>query len=154
MEEGELMPAIEKAFAEDEQVLVEGFIPGREITCGVILWEGQPRSLPVTEIITKKEFFDYEAKYTDGAADEITPADIPADVEQLCRATSEMLYEKLNCKGFVRFDYIYNDDGMYFLEVNTVPGLSPNSIVPQQALADGISLTELFSLAIEQALDK
>lgn len=154
MEEGELMPAIEKAFAEDEQVLVEGFIPGREITCGVILWEGQARSLPVTEIITKKEFFDYEAKYIDGAADEITPADIPADVEQLCRATSEMLYEKLNCKGFVRFDYIYNDDGMYFLEVNTVPGLSPNSIVPQQALADGISLKELFSLAIEQAFDK
>jgi D-alanine-D-alanine ligase len=154
IKEDELLPAIEKAFAEDDQVLVEGFIPGREITCGVISWEGQARSLPVTEIISKKEFFDYEAKYTDGVADEITPADIPDDVEQQCRATSEMLYEKLNCRGFVRFDYIYNDDGMYFLEVNTVPGLSPNSIVPQQAEADGISLRKLFSLAIEQALVK
>jgi D-alanine-D-alanine ligase len=152
-EENELVPAIEKAFAEDDQVLVEGFIPGREITCGVILWEGQPRSLPVTEIISTKEFFDYEAKYTDGVADEITPADIPEDVERLCRATSEMLYDNLNCRGFVRFDYIYNDDGMYFLEVNTVPGLSPNSIVPQQAEADGISLEELFGLVIAQALD-
>jgi len=152
--EEELKGAIEKAFREDEQVLVERFIPGREITCGVITYEGQPRSLPVTEIITDNTFFDYEAKYTDGVADEITPADIPEDVEQLCRATSEMLYDRLHCFGLVRFDYIYNDEGMFFLELNTVPGLSPNSILPQQAEADGIPLKELFSLSLEQALER
>ena len=152
--EDDLATAIEKAFGEDDQVLIEGFIPGREITCGVIISGGQSRSLPVTEIITDNTFFDYEAKYTDGVADEITPADIPDDVEQLCRTTSEMLYEQLHCFGFVRFDYIFNDDGLFFLEVNTVPGLSPNSIVPQQAEADGISLKELFSLSLEQALKR
>ena len=152
--EDELIPAIDKAFDEDQQVLVEGYIPGREITCGVITFKGQPRSLPVTEVIPKKDFFDYEAKYTDGMAEEVTPADIPDDLEQLCRATSEMLYERLNCFGFVRFDYIFNDDGLYFLEVNTVPGLSPNSIVPQQAACDGISLTDLFSMSLEQAFSR
>ncbi len=151
-DEASLSDAISKAFNEDEQVLIEGFIPGREITCGVITFEGQARSLPVTEVIPKNEFFDYESKYTDGMAEEVTPANIPADVEQLCRATSEMLYDRLNCFGLVRFDYIFNDSGMYFLEVNTVPGISPNSIVPKQAVVDGISLTELFSLSIEQAL--
>jgi D-alanine-D-alanine ligase len=153
-EEAELSIAIEKAFNEDEQVLVEGFIPGREITCGVITYNGQPRSLPLTEIIPKNDFFDYEAKYTDGMAKEVTPADIPADVEQLCRATSEMLYGKLHCYGFVRFDYIFNESGLYFLEVNTVPGLSPNSIVPKQALNEGISLKELFHLSLQQAISR
>ncbi len=152
--EKEMLPgAIEKAFREDDQVLVEAFIPGREITCGVITDHGKIRSLPITEIIPRNEFFDYEAKYTDGMAAEITPAEIPENIEQKCRSLSEDLYKKLNCRGFVRFDYIYNDDGMFFLEVNTVPGLSPNSILPQQAEADGISLRELFGMALEQALN-
>lgn len=151
-QEIELRAAVERAFLEDAEVIVERFIPGREITCGVLNWEGKVRSLPVTEIISKNEFFDYEAKYTDGVADEVTPARISADVEKQCRLISESLYVKLNCKGFVRFDYIFNDGGMYFLEVNTIPGLSPNSIVPQQAMADGITLSELFSMAIEQTL--
>ncbi len=151
LEEAALPAAIELAFTEDDQVLIEGFIAGREITCGVITYDGGSRSLPITEVIPKNDFFDYEAKYTDGFAEEVTPADIPSDVEQLCRATSEMLYERLNCYGFVRFDYIFNESGMYFLEVNTVPGLSTNSIVPQQAMIDGISLKELFSLSLEQA---
>jgi D-alanine-D-alanine ligase len=148
-----LPEAVHKAFNEDDQVLVEGFIPGREITCGVIIRNEKIHALPITEVISENEFFDYEAKYTDGLAREITPADIPIDVEQECKATSKKLYAALNCKGFVRFDYIFNDNGMYFLEVNTVPGLSPNSIVPQQANADGISLSELFSQAIEQAIN-
>lgn len=148
----DLPAAIDLAFAEDDQVMVEAFIPGREITCGVLNDDGKIRSLPVTEIITKKEFFDYEAKYTNGMADEITPADIPGEIEEECRSKSEFLYRSLNCKGFVRFDYIYNDDGMYFLEVNTVPGLSPNSILPQQAQAVGISLKELFSIVLAEAL--
>lgn len=153
-EEAMLAGAIEKAFLEDDQVLVESFIPGREITCGVLTDRGVVRSLPVTEIIPRNEFFDYEAKYTDGMAAEITPAEIPDEIAEKCRSLSEDLYKKLNCKGFVRFDYIYNEKGMFFLEVNTVPGLSPNSILPQQAEADGISLTQLFGMALEQALNE
>lgn len=148
----ELADAIHLAFVEDDQVMIEAFIPGREITCGVIPGEKGIQSLPVTEIITKNAFFDYEAKYTDGVTDEITPADIPSEISLRCRQLSEMLYRKLNCRGFVRCDYIYNNEGMFLLEVNTVPGLSPNSILPQQACAKGISLQQLFSAAIEQAL--
>ena len=147
-----LVPAIHRAFGEDEQVLVESYIPGTEITCGVMIMNGTVRSFPVTEIVSKNEFFDYEAKYTDGMADEITPARIPDEVERQCRTLSETLYRKLNCRGFVRFDYIFNDEGMFFLEVNTVPGLSPNSILPQQAQAEGISLQELFTAALEEVL--
>jgi D-alanine-D-alanine ligase len=147
-----LKDAISKAFKEDAQVLIEAFIDGREITCGVVTDRGEIRSLPVTEIIPKNEFFDYEAKYTDGMADEITPADIPQNIEMKCRDISEELYREFNCKGFVRFDFIYNEEGMFFLEVNTVPGLSPNSILPQQAEAVGISLTSLFSMVLDQAL--
>jgi len=150
----ELPAALNKAFSEDHQVLVEGFIPGREITCGVITLEGNAHSLPLTEIIPKNDFFDYEAKYTDGMAEEVTPADIPSEIEKQCRTISEMLYEKLNCYGFVRFDYIFNESGIYFLEVNTVPGLSHNSIVPKQAAVDGISLKDLFSLSLQQALSR
>lgn len=148
----DLQPAIDKAFMEDEQVLVEAFIDGREITCGVISDHGEVRSLPVTEIITKNDFFDFEAKYDDSLTDEITPADIPQDIERSSRALSERLYRSLNCKGFVRFDYIYNDEGIFFLEVNTVPGLSPNSILPQQAKAVGISLRELFTMSLDQCM--
>ncbi len=144
--------AIKKAFKEDEYVLVERFIKGREITCGVIKHNGKIIDLPITEIITDNEFFDYEAKYTPGVADEITPGDIPKYIELNCREKSLMLYKNLNCKGFVRFDFIFNDEDMFFLEVNTVPGLSENSIVPQQANEYGISLRELFSSAIEEAL--
>jgi D-alanine-D-alanine ligase len=147
-----LPAAVTRAFEEDDQVLVEAFIPGREITCGVLEIDREIKSLPLTEIITGNEFFDFEAKYTTGKAEEITPAQIPAEIEKECRSTSEMLYMKLNCKGIVRFDYIFNDTGLYFLEVNTIPGLSPRSIVPQQARIAGISLQELFSLIIEQAL--
>ena len=150
----ELPAAVHKAFGEDQQVLVEGFIPGREITCGVITLEGNVHSLPLTEIIPRNDFFDFEAKYADGMAEEVTPADIPSKTEQQCRTISEMLYEKLDCRGFVRFDYIFNESGIYFLEVNTVPGLSPSSIVPRQAAVDGISLKELFSLSLQQALSR
>ncbi|MEN8224470.1 MAG: D-alanine--D-alanine ligase [Bacteroidota bacterium] len=149
---GDLPSAIEKAFIEDEQVLVEGFISGREITCGVIADGDKVRSLPLTEIVSKKEFFDYEAKYTDGLASEITPAQVPKQVEQQCRDTSEMLYKRLNCQGVVRVDYIFNESGLFFLEVNTIPGLSANSIIPQQAAYAGISLPELFSIVLKQAL--
>lgn len=143
--------ALERAFKEDDQVMVEEFIPGREITCGVVTWKGEALALPLTEIVSKTEFFDYEAKYL-GKSDEITPAPVPAEMARLCQETSLMLYSQLNCRGMIRCDYIFNDHGLFFLEVNTVPGLSEASIVPQQAREIGISLRELFTEVILDAI--
>jgi D-alanine-D-alanine ligase len=148
----ELLPAIKLALHEDNRVLLEEYIPGRELSCGIIKYKGQVRDLPITEIISKKEFFDYEAKY-EGMSDEITPAVLPEDTARKVSETSLKLYKLLNCKGMVRFDYILNDKELFFLEVNTVPGLSEQSIVPQQALKAGISLNELFSEAVMNALN-
>ena len=148
----ELLPAIELALHEDSRILLEEHIPGRELSCGVIKYRGQVRSLPITEILTKKEFFDYEAKY-EGMSEEVTPAALTEEKAGKISETSLKLYKLLNCKGMVRFDYILNDEGLFFLEVNTVPGLSELSIVPQQALKAGISLQELFSEAVMNALN-
>lgn len=148
-EKEELSPALELAFREDREVLVEEFIKGRELTCGVILTGGETISLPVTEIIPKKEYFDYEAKYKKGMADEVVPANIPDDVSDECRRISEDLFRKLNCRGVVRFDYIFDGKDFYFLEVNTVPGLTKASIVPNMARAHGWSFTELITRLIE-----
>ncbi|MBU2651805.1 MAG: D-alanine--D-alanine ligase [Bacteroidetes bacterium] len=152
-DEKHLKAAIDRAFQEDESVLVERFIKGREITCGVMKFNGKIIDLPITEIVSKKEFFDYEAKYTPGVADEITPALIPKYIELNCREKSLHLYKHLDCRGFVRFDYIFNDEDLFFLEVNTVPGLSENSIIPQQAQYVGISLREMFSSVLEEAMN-
>ena len=148
----ELVPAINLALHEDNRVLLEEHIPGRELSCGIIKYKGQVRSLPITEILTKKEFFDYEAKY-EGMSEEVTPAVLPEETSREVSETSLKLYKLLNCKGMVRFDYILNDMELFFLEVNTVPGLSELSIVPQQALKAGISLQELFSEAVMNALN-
>ncbi len=151
LSEKELKHAVKRAFREDDEVLVEKFIDGREISCGVMVVDGRVRCLPITEIISNREFFDYKSKY-DGIADEITPADIPKYIEIKCHEKSEFLYKKLNCKGFVRFDYIFTPEDLYFLEVNIVPGLSEASIVPQQARYFGLTLEEVFSSVIEEAL--
>jgi D-alanine-D-alanine ligase len=148
----ELIPALEKAFHEDDLVLLEEHIPGRELSCGTITYKGEIRTLPITEILTKNEFFDYEAKYQ-GKSEEVTPADLPVDIVLVINDSSIRLYKLLNCKGMVRFDYILNGDKLYFLEVNTVPGMSELSIVPQQSLKAGISLQELFSETMLNALN-
>jgi D-alanine-D-alanine ligase len=148
----ELDPALLKAYKEDDQVLLEEYIPGRELSCGAFFRKGRVITLPITEIISEKEFFDYEAKY-EGKSDEITPADIPDDVANAVTDTSLMLYKLLACRGIVRFDYILKEDKLYFLEVNTVPGMSELSIVPQQALKAGISLQELFTETMTNALN-
>ncbi|MGA3015231.1 MAG: D-alanine--D-alanine ligase [Bacteroidales bacterium] len=148
----ELEQALEKAFNEDEEVLVEEFIQGRELTCGVARSEGKIIALPVTEIISKTGFFDYDAKYKAGLADEVVPADIPGDVAEQCRTISTHLYEKLNCRGVVRFDYIYSNYDFYFLEVNTVPGLSEQSIVPKMVHSHGWTMTEFFTRMIDECL--
>ena len=127
------------AFREDDQVMIEEFMPGREISCGVVKVRGELRPLPLTEIISKNEFFDYEAKYQ-GKSEEVTPADVSDEIRAKVQETSLKLYKIFNCKGIVRFDYILDGEELFFLEVNTVPGFSEASIVPQQALKAGISL--------------
>jgi D-alanine-D-alanine ligase len=147
--EDELMPAIEKAFREDSQVLIEEFIEGREVTCGVIKSEGKIYVLPLCEVVSKNEFFDYEAKYQGELAEEIIPAPIDTGFEETVKSTSVFLYHKLNCSGIVRMDYIITGDNVYFLEVNTIPGLSGASIVPKMAKEFGWSYKELIDRIME-----
>lgn len=148
----ELLPAIQNAYNEDDEVLVESFIQGREMGCGVFEFKGKKLVFPITEIISKKEFFDYEAKYTTGMSDEITPADVDEEADFNMKTIASELYSHLGCRGIVRFDFILTDDNIYFLEVNTVPGMSAASIVPQQAQVMGFSLEQLFDMAIENVL--
>lgn len=148
----ELPVAIEKAFREDIEVLVEEYTSGDELTCGVIRYKGELKTFPVTLVKSKKDFFDFEAKYTQGLADEITPAPVDQRLIDDVVTASKLLYEKLNCRGVVRFDFIHNGQVPVFLEVNTVPGMSSASIVPQQARAAGIGEPELYDMIIENAL--
>lgn len=149
----ELEQAISEALHAGNEVLIEEFISGIEITCGILQNRNQLVALPITEIVPKHEFFNYIAKYSAGQADEITPARISDSEAELCKKTSLMLFEKLNCKGLARFDYILSDKKLYFLEVNTVPGLSEASIVPKQANVAGISIEELFTIMINTAIE-
>ncbi len=149
----ELAPALEKAFKEDEQILVEEFIEGREFTIGVYKTKGQITTLPMTEVSTKNKFFDFEAKY-EGKSEETTPADIPEEKAEKIRAAAKKIYKVFNCKGVVRIDFIYNEttNAPYMLEINTVPGQSAASIVPQQVVAMGSNLKEFYSSLIEECL--
>ena len=144
--------AIEKAFAEDDEVLVQQFVKGREMACGVFTLKGKVQVLPITEVVSKNDFFDYKAKYTEGLAIEITPAAITDSQSLECRKLTEHLYKKFNCKGVVRFDYFLSGDEWWFLEVNTVPGFSSGSIVPKQAKAAGFDLKDFFGFLIEEAI--
>jgi D-alanine-D-alanine ligase len=148
----ELPYAIEKAFNEGDNVMVEEFIEGTEITCGVIRYKGKVKALAITEIVPKREFFDFRAKYKDKGTEEITPARIPLSVEAECKNLSEYIYTLLGCKGMIRIDYIVKKGKIYLLEVNSVPGLTEVSLLPKQSLYAGISLKELFGNAIEEAM--
>ena len=147
--------AIAKAFREDDQVLVEEMITGREFTVGVFKSKGQIIVLPVTEVISKKEFFDYEAKY-EGASTEITPANVDEAVAEKIRNAAIKIYTLFNCRGVVRIDFIYNDETgePFMLEINTIPGQSEASIIPQQVKVMGWSLKEFYSKLIEECMDK
>jgi D-alanine-D-alanine ligase len=149
----ELGVAIEKAFKEDDQVLVEEMISGREFTMGVFKSKGQIIALPITEVISKKDFFDFEAKY-EGASQEITPAEINEDWKSQVENTARKIYQVFNCNGVVRIDFIYNagENKPYMLEINTVPGQSEASIVPQQVKAMGWTLEEFYTALVEDAL--
>ncbi len=152
----DLQPAICEAFTEDHAVLVEECIVGREFDCGVFRKaDGEKLVFPITEIIPKggHEFFDYEAKYQ-GFSNEVTPAEVDERISRHIQDVSLQLYDLLGCKGIVRFDYIHDTakDELYFLEVNTIPGQSAESIVPKQAKAMGISPAELYEMSIQAAL--
>lgn len=152
--EDEIISAIQSALEHDSEIIVEEYIKGTEITCGVMKTSGNLLVLPIAEIVSKKEFFDYEAKYTDGMADEIIPARIPDNIREACEKTSALIYEKLFCRGVVRMDYIVKDNKLFFLEVNTVPGMSEASIIPRMIKAKNISMTEAITMLIEDALNR
>ena len=149
-----LLPAIEKAFTEDSQVLIEEFIEGRELTIGVYRVGGEIKVLPPTEIRSTNEFFDYEAKYTGGVTEEITPAQIEPAIGEALATKAAHIYRHLNCAGVVRMDFILQKetDKLYFLEVNTMPGQSAASIIPQQVRVAGLSLSEFYGALLEEAL--
>jgi D-alanine-D-alanine ligase len=149
-----LAPALEKAFKEDTQVLVEEFISGREFTIGVFKTKGALQVLPITEIETSNEFFDFEAKYQ-GKSVETTPAFISETMQSQLEAAAKRVYEVLNCRGVVRIDFIYNEQkGLpYMLEVNTVPGQSAASVIPQQVKAMGVSLQDFYTSIVEESLN-
>jgi D-alanine-D-alanine ligase len=149
----QLEGAIATALNEDSQVIVERFISGTEVTCGVIPWEGGIRALPATEIVSENEFFDFEAKYL-GKSQEITPARIPDATMKVVQDFAEQIYIALECRGMIRVDMIIADGQPHVIEVNTVPGFTEASIIPQQAAAIGIGKTELITRVIESSLLK
>jgi len=149
----ELEEALVKAFKEDDQILIEEFISGREFTVGVFRTTKEIVVLPITEIMTKKDFFDYEAKYQ-GLSEEVTPAEIDADMKNKIETAARKVYEVFNCRGVIRIDFIYNEAKKqpFILEINTVPGQTEASVVPQQVKIMGWSLKEFYSSLIEEAL--
>lgn len=152
-EASQLEAAIEKAFAEDSQVLIEEMIQGREFTVGVFKWEGKITVLPITEVVAHNEFFDFEAKYG-GKSSETTPAKIAEEWKGVLESTGKKIYEVFNCSGVVRIDFIYNaeQNKAYMLEINTIPGQSDASVIPQQVRAKGWNLTDFYTKIVEEAM--
>ena len=153
-ESKELEAAIQKAFKEDDQVLVEQMIKGREFTIGVFKTKGNIVTLPMTEVKSKKDFFDYEAKYQ-GASTEVTPAELDETSAEKIREAAKKIYAVFNCRGVVRIDFILEESSKYpyMLEINTIPGQSDASIVPQQVKAMGWSLKEFYTKLVEECFN-
>ena len=149
----ELAAAIEFAFKEDDEILIESFLNGMEVSVGVIDYKGETIVLGITEIVPHKEFFDYEAKY-EGASEEITPARLDEETRYKVEKIAKHAYESLGMSGFSRSEYIIMDGTPYMLEMNTNPGFSPASILPQQAKTYGISIKDLCGNEVEKALAK
>ncbi len=147
----DLQQAIDVAFKEDDEIIIESFLDGVEVSVGVIIYKGETKVLPITEIVSENDFFDYEAKYL-GKSQEITPARLTPEQEDKVNTLAKKVYEVLRMTGFSRSEYIFKDGEPHLLEMNTVPGLTKASILPQQAAAAGISLSDLFDNAIEEAL--
>ena len=149
--EPEALPeAIQFAFSECPTVIVEQGISGRELTCAAYFDGSSVKALPVIEIITENAYFDYDAKYN-GHSREVCPAEIPAELAEQVQRTTERLYARLGCSGVVRIDYIAAEDGLWFLEVNTIPGMTSASLVPKMVRAAGLNMTDFLSCIIENA---
>ncbi len=149
-EKEQIAEAVRLAFTESEEVLIEECITGREFGCGVLITKSEELVLPITEIVSKNAFFDYEAKYTAGMSDEITPAPISEEWAEMIAHDAVKAYKACRCRGIVRIDFIVTEEGKaYLIEVNAIPGMSSGSIVPKQARTAGISLGELYDKVIE-----
>jgi D-alanine-D-alanine ligase len=140
------------AFEYDNEVIVEAFLSGPEFSNGVFRKGNEIIVLPITEIISENEFFDYKAKY-ENQSQEITPARLSDELTSKCKEQTKLIYEVLGCSGVVRVDSICVGDTFYFLEVNTIPGMSNSSIIPQQVKAQGMTVSELLDCVIEEAIN-
>lgn len=149
--ETELESAVEIAFKEAGEVIIESFIAGTEVTCGCYKIDGVVHALPITEVVTKNEFFDYEAKY-EGAVEEITPARISDELTSEIQALTKKIYDLVGAKGLIRADYIISDKTPFLLEVNTTPGMTATSFIPQQVAVAGLSMTDVLTAIIEEEL--
>ena len=147
----ELKPALNKALKEDNEILIESYLSGREVTVGVYKLNGKIEVLPITEIISENDFFDYKAKY-EGESDEITPAKLPIDLEIKVKKDALNLYTKLNLKGITRTEFIFEKNIPYFLETNTIPGMTEKSIIPQQFKAANKNLKKIILAMINEGL--
>ena len=148
----EIEPAILKAWEESNDALIEEYIDGKEFTCGLVKIGNKKIIFPVTEVLPKNEFFDFDAKYTPGATEEITPARLPAHLFEKCQNISSEIYDLCQCAGIVRIDYILKDEVFYFLEVNTTPGMTATSFIPQQIAAMGLTLGQVITHIIEDKI--
>ena len=147
----ELKPALDKALKEDNEILIESYLSGREVTVGVYKLNGKIEVLPITEIISENDFFDYKAKY-EGESDEITPAKLPIDLEIKVKKDALNLYTQLNLKGITRTEFIFKKNIPYFLETNTIPGMTEKSIIPQQFKAANKNLKKIILAMINEGL--
>jgi D-alanine-D-alanine ligase len=146
--------AIEIALKESDEVIIESFIKGAEIQCGIFKTNEKVFVLPLVEIVSKNEFFDYQAKYDPNFAEEIIPARISNELTLKCQNITSQLYDALNCKGIVRMDFILKDDEFWFLEVNTVPGMTNESLVPQMIRKAGLTIKEVMNSLIFDKIGK
>ncbi len=150
--ENQLLNAIDVAYKEDDEIIIESFLSGTEVSVGVITYKGKDIVLPITEIVSENDFFDYEAKYL-GKSQEITPARLSKKDEKKVKNLALKIYKTLKMKGFSRSEYIFHNGEPHFVEINTNPGFSEASILPQQAVAAGISLQDLLTNTIEEAIN-
>jgi D-alanine-D-alanine ligase len=148
----DVQSAIERSFKEGPEVIVESFLKGTEVTCGCYKTSKATRVLPVTEVVSDNEFFDYDAKYK-GQVKEITPARIPNDTRDRIQQITSMIYDIMGCKGIIRVDYIITENGITLLEVNTTPGMTATSFIPQQVAAAGMNMGDVMQEIIEDAFN-
>lgn len=149
----DITAAIEKAFTESDAVLIEEFISGREFGCGVLITASGAHTFPITEIVSHKEFFDYEAKYTAGISDEITPAQISSETSQRLKNLAINAAQACNCRGIIRIDFLVTEERrIYMIEINSIPGMSAGSIVPKQIKAAGRTMSEIADIIIADTL--